>query len=327
LLELPNLLALLDWLPGRASPEQIVATAGSIEQLLANLGRPAAVRSAAAQQIGAWSKACFNSDGRTVERLLAAGDLPRAYQAAATLHQRALAAGEMAYPGADYDIAVAHFLLGRVLSMGGQAAPALPTLAAAQRRFQALADAGNADAASMITRVLEEQGMCLMGLGKLEEAAISFQTGADLAEKLKDYREAAVTRGNLGTVRMLQERYADALAAWEGARTIFEELDEPGSVATAWHQIGMVHKRARQFEAAERAYRQGLSIRVQHKLRSNEAGSLGELGNLYNAWGRPEQAVAFYRQAADIYTALGDQRYEGSHAVTSPTPYGTATSQ
>ena len=39
----PNLLALLAWLPGHASPEQIVDIAGSIEQLFANLGlrRPA----------------------------------------------------------------------------------------------------------------------------------------------------------------------------------------------------------------------------------------------------------------------------------------------
>jgi hypothetical protein len=38
---------------------------------------------------------------------------------------------------------------------------------------------------------------------------------------------------------------------------------------------------------------------------------LGELGNLYNAWSKPEQAVTFYRQAADIYTALGYQAAEG----------------
>lgn len=39
--------------------------------------------------------------------------------------------------------------------------------------------------------------------------------------------------------------------------------------------------------------------------------SLSELGTLYAALGRSEQAVTFFRQAADIYTALGDQRYEG----------------
>ena len=43
LLELPNLLALLDWLPENAAPQRVVAVAGRIEQLLAELGRPGAL--------------------------------------------------------------------------------------------------------------------------------------------------------------------------------------------------------------------------------------------------------------------------------------------
>jgi tetratricopeptide (TPR) repeat protein len=83
-------------------------------------------------------------------------------------------------------------------------------------------------------------------------------------------------------------------------------------VAALWHQIGIVYSRARQFEQAERAYRQSLAIKVQQQNRSGEASSLNELGTLYDAMGRPEEAVAFYRQAADIYVTLGDYRHEGS---------------
>jgi tetratricopeptide (TPR) repeat protein len=43
----------------------------------------------------------------------------------------------------------------------------------------------------------------------------------------------------------------------------------------------------------------------------DEADSLTELGNLYNQMGRLEEAVKCYRQAADIYVRLQDQRYEG----------------
>jgi tetratricopeptide (TPR) repeat protein len=55
-----------------------------------------------------------------------------------------------------------------------------------------------------------------------------------------------------------------------------------------------------------------LSIEVQRGNRAGEASSLGELGNLYDDWNRPEQAVEFYRQAADVHVQLGDKRYEGS---------------
>jgi tetratricopeptide (TPR) repeat protein len=261
--------------------------------------------------IGAWSAASFDHERFGVERLLAAGDLPRAYQAAAALHQRSLAAGESAYPGAAYDIAYIFWLYGRVLRRGGQVGAALSLLAEAQRRFQALADAGDASAARMASAAITERADCLTALGRLDEAAGAYQRAIDLDEKRGDMRDVATGRGQLGTVRLLQERYPDALAAWEDARAIFERLGEPGSVATAWHQIGIVYSEARQFEAAERAYRQSLAIKVQQSNRAGQASSLGELGNLYDAWGRPEQAVTFYRQAADIYTALGDQAKEG----------------
>lgn len=186
-----------------------------------------------------------------------------------------------------------------------------PPLAEAQRRFQALADAGDADAARMAGVSITEQGDCLRDLGRLEAAAAAYEEAIQRGKQRDDDRSVAVGSGQLGTVRLLQGRYAEALAAYEDARAIFERLGEPGTVATAWHQIGMVHRQVQQFEAAERAYRQALGIRVQHKLRTDEAASLLELGNLYDDWGRPEEAVAFYRQAADLYTALGDQASEG----------------
>lgn len=48
----------------------------------------------------------------------------------------------------------------------------------------------------------------------------------------------------------------------EEAREIFKNLSEAGSVAEAWHGIGVVHQYAGQPEAAERAYRESLAIKV-----------------------------------------------------------------
>ncbi len=73
----------------------------------------------------------------------------------------------------------------------------------------------------------------------------------------------------------------------------------------------MVHEEARQFEAAEAAYRQSLAIRAQEGDRPGEAGTLNQLGNLYDAMGRTEEATAFLRQAADIFVEIGDLAHEG----------------
>ncbi len=154
-------------------------------------------------------------------------------------------------------------------------------------------------------------GIALTDLGQLEAAATAYEEAIQRDEKLDDARSVAVGKGQLGTVRTLQQRYAEALDIYIEVREIFEGLGELGTVATVWHQIGIVHRQTKQFEAAEQAYRQALAIEVQRKNQAGEARSLSELGNLYKEMGRLEEAVAFYQQAADIDVELKDLAKEG----------------
>lgn len=317
LLELPNLMALLAWIPDTETPERVVSLAGDIEQLLANLNRPqalaqaVAVREQAKQNLTGWSRAQFRAEAQNIERLLDKGDLPAAHTAAQQLLQRCIEAGDKAYPGADYDIAMASFMLGRVLNRGGQAKAALQPLNEAQQRFQQLADAGNQSAERMASAAITEMGDCLRNLGQLEAAATAYQAAIQRAEKQGAARQVAVGKFQLGSVRLDQQRYADALEIYTEVKGIFEALGEWGSVAGAWHQIGMLYRESKQFELADQAYRQALAIHVQHHLKSDEASSLLELGNLYAEMERLEDAVVFYRQAADIHVELKDLKSEG----------------
>jgi tetratricopeptide (TPR) repeat protein len=42
----------------------------------------------------------------------------------------------------------------------------------------------------------------------------------------------------------MQGRYDEAIAEYEAARTLFEQQNEPQSVAVAWHQTGRVYQEA-----------------------------------------------------------------------------------
>lgn len=316
LLELPNLLALLDWLADLlaqddSNAEMVSDIAGKIEQLLAPLNRPSALgkavklREESAGKVPEWGRTRFENERLLIERLLAAGQLQPAYEKAGALLEKAKTAS---YQGADYDLAYIHWLFGRVLRSGGQAAPALDFLVEAQRLFE---EYGGEDE-RMAVVALGEQADCLTALGRLDDAAKTYEEKIKRAEKLEDFRAVAVGRGQLATVRMLQKKYAEALAEYQGALAIFEKQGEPKSVATAWHQIGIVHQEAGDYENAEAAYRRSLEIKSQNDDRVGQASSLLQLGNLYDdELNRPEEAVVFYRQAADIYVGLGDLRYEG----------------
>ncbi|WP_204138029.1 tetratricopeptide repeat protein [Halomicronema sp. CCY15110] len=319
LLELPNLMALLDWLGQRLTvdstmAERVADTAGSIEQLLANLNRPQALaRAVALRERGAaglpeWGQAQFQNQRLQIERLLGQGQLQTAYDQAQALLAKAQAVGPTAYRGADYDLAMAHWLLGRVLKTAGQAAPALEQFIKAQQQFESLGEPG----ARMAAVTLTEQADCLQALGQLEAAAAKYEENIQRAEKLADFRQVAVGKAQLATVRRMQGRYDEAIAEYTAARALFEQQNEPQTVAVIWHQIGMVYQAAGQFDAAETAYRRSLEMETQIGNRAGQASSLGQLGNLYqDSLNRPEEAVTFYRQAADIYVEQGDLRYEG----------------
>jgi tetratricopeptide (TPR) repeat protein len=319
LLELPNLFALLDRSQAFAEPETTIQLASSLYGLLMELGKPrllerlAREREAAAAALGQGpSLARFQASRDRIQQQLAAGQVREALAGAQQLLQQAQAAGEAAYAGADYDLAKAFFVLGQVLNEAGGAQQALPLLQEAGRRFEAIANANdNIAAARMASACLTAQGDSLYHLGRYVAAAAAYEEGIRRGEQRADQRSVAVGKANLGNVRLQQRRYGEALEAYQQARDTFSRLQEPGGVAKAWHQIGMVHERAGQPEAAEEAYNQSLAIKVRLGDQAGQAMTLVQLGNVYDdVPQRREEAVLFYRRAAEIFREIGDQANE-----------------
>jgi tetratricopeptide (TPR) repeat protein len=146
----------------------------------------------------------------------------------------------------------------------------------------------------------------------LDEAADTYDEQIKRSENQEDFRAVAVGKFQLAKVLRIQAKYTEAVFVYKEALAIFEAQNESRSVAAAWHQIGNVHQQAGDYEESEAAYRRSLEIKTQNNDRAGQAESLTMLGNLYGAHSnRPEEAVTFYRQAADIFVETGDLRYEG----------------
>jgi tetratricopeptide (TPR) repeat protein len=321
LLELPNLFALLDRVWRAADTEATINLATSLYGLLSMLGKPrllervGQVRDAAAAALGdGWSHARFEATRTRIEQQLGSGQLREALAGAQRLLQRAREGGEQAYPAADYDLAMACAVLARTFETSGGPEHAVPLLNEARRRFETIAKERPGKGAERMASVcFAEQGDCLSDLGRLDEAAAAYEEAIRRAEQLADGRGIAVGKLQLGSVRLLQGRYPEALKAYEDARKRFTKLEEPASVAVSWHQTGMAYHEASQPEGAEDAYRKSLAINVQLGNVAGQASTLLQLGNLYDdALDRPEEAAAFYRQAAEKYVEIGDLANEGS---------------
>lgn len=115
----------------------------------------------------------------------------------------------------------------------------------------------------------------------------------------------------LGNVCFFQQNYPAALSAYQHAKNLFSRLNEAHSIAVAWHQLGVVYTRMQDYAQAEQACRESLSLKNAQGNQADIASTLNQLGNIYSDWGKLEQAVDCYRQAADSYAQLDDKLYEG----------------
>ena len=184
-LELPNLFALLEQVQRAGDAETTIALATLLYGLLHNAGKPrllervAQVRDRATAALGeTWSRAHVDAQRTRIAQQLAGGRLREAFDGAQALVQRARAAGEKAYPGANYDLAAACFTLARVLHTAGGSEQTLPLLDEAQQRFEAVARERASKAAEKMASVcFTERGVCLSGLGRLDEAAAAYEEG------------------------------------------------------------------------------------------------------------------------------------------------------
>lgn len=320
LLELPNLFRLLDLVQQAGNAEATIDLSTTICSLLQRLGKPrlleraGKVRDTAATAMeSSWNHAQFEAARSRIEQQLDSGRLDLAFYGAQSLLNHARAAGEKAYPDANYDLATTCWLMVKLFNKNGKSEQALALLDEARLRFESIAkEEVGVGAEKMVSNCFTEQGNSLFFLGRLDEAAAAYEEAIRRSEQRGAERDIAVGKGLLGNVRIKQRRYPEALQAYDETRDRFNALGEPDSIAMILHQVGMVYQEMGIPEAAEDAYRQSLAIDERLHNFAGQAATLLQLGNLYGIMlDRQEDAAFFFRHAVKNYVDSGNVIKEG----------------
>jgi tetratricopeptide (TPR) repeat protein len=311
-LELPNLLALLRDTSSHAEPERIARLANQLEQLMAGLGASAALtevvaaRERASRALPEWGRLRFETERLRIERLRDEGALEDALWVARQLLRQCQDAGYDAYPGAAYDLARAHFQLGKLLKLSGAVEPAAQELAEARQQFQTLASAGNANAGRMTAVAEAETGDCLTDLRRLTDAATAYEAALAHTDSNKVNPMVAANQLQLGLVRQRQGRYAEAAILYDTARQTFETLGTAEGAAQAWRQLSLARKLNGEMDAALYACQQALYRYDQQHNQVAMAETLGEIGHLHQTLNQLEAAAQAYQRMADLCAQLND---------------------
>jgi len=244
---------------------------------------------------GALTKAEFTLASRQGETLWSQGRTKEAEQVFRALLQRMDA-------GADYDTGYDHCLtlgnLGRSLRAQGHNHEAEKVY---RQTLAALAELEQTEQVRRLTGSLHtDLADVLRDQGGYDAARAEYEMGLDIAKSQNDTRQVAVVQGQLGTLALMNKKWAEARHRYQQALASFHALGEDQSEAILWHQLGMVAQKEENWDEAERCYRQSLTISERIGDKAQAASTCNNLAVVEKDAGRPAQAERWYRRAIEL---------------------------
>ncbi|WPD20951.1 MAG: CHAT domain-containing protein [Candidatus Electrothrix scaldis] len=143
-----------------------------------------------------------------------------------------------------------------------------------------------------------------------DEARIAYQAALKIDEELGDIRAMAVIIGRLGTLARIQGELAEAEERYKDTLIFWQSMNEPREEAIVWHNLGIVYQLAKQWEAANDAYRKAAQLRVEQGLLagSNGAGaSWQQLAQVCEYTDRKAEAEQWYSKALTTFQTAEDR--------------------
>ncbi|MCC3494623.1 MAG: CHAT domain-containing protein [Microcoleus sp. PH2017_25_DOB_D_A] len=107
-------------------------------------------------------------------------------------------------------------------------------------------------------------------------------------------------------------QFREALQSCEQALTIYREIGDREGEAGSLGNLGLVYNSLRQYDKAIAFYEQSLEIKREIRDRQGEANSLDNLGLAYKSLGQYHRAIAFYEQSLQIEREIGNRRGESA---------------
>lgn len=187
---------------------------------------------------------------------------------------------------------------------------------------RALETARLSNNSNLISSALSHMGFVCFQHGLLDMAAKHYYEFRDLHNKLGD--QEGVIRGmvNIGSIKLMTEKFEETRDDLLEALRLIEELDaaklEPGTlpraeIPTIYNNLGVAYENLGYSEDAIEYYLRGASIA--RRIPGQElvlARLLNNLGKLYGETGRPYEAIEAMNEALDIRMRAGDRHGQAS---------------
>jgi SagB-type dehydrogenase family enzyme len=248
------------------------------------------------------SQAWYAAEGKRGEQLLHQGQVA---QATGVFEAILVRLGD----SPSYGRAVILGRLARCFHLGGRPEPAVRHLREAMDVLGRLAPSDGVK--SLRGTLRSELGDALRAGGQYADARKAYEAALTIAEELKDLRGQGVDQGRLGALAFTEGNLEEALSRQQAALRLFQQLHEPEMEAAAWHQLGKVYQQQRQWDEAERHYREAGRINEDH---GHLAAAVQTYGILADIIDQKARTIADDEARAALEMEVRDYRELQRHA-------------
>ncbi len=140
------------------------------------------------------------------------------------------------------------------------------------------------------------------------KALANWQQALALSEQVRFKKGAADALINIGFLHRKQGAIETALSHYRKALTIYKGLENKGRMASALNNIGLIYKTSGAIDKALEHYEKSLEIRRSLGDQKGIAISLNNLGVIYRNQGNISKALDYYQQSLKIRESLGDDK-------------------
>ncbi|MDA0674182.1 MAG: CHAT domain-containing protein [Cyanobacteria bacterium] len=159
---------------------------------------------------------------------------------------------------------------------------------------------------------LFQQGMEYFTHNRLAEAIAAWETALRILEDLDHRHGQALTLNNLGVAYIRLDQYELAIAALEQLLPLTIDLGDVAAEGRALGNLGVAHLKLSEYEAALGFIQQQLDLAQRLDDVTSEAIALGNLGLVYDQLGQSERAISFHQRVLAIAQAEGNRNWENT---------------
>lgn len=140
-------------------------------------------------------------------------------------------------------------------------------------------------------------GIARFSMGDFKSTEMNFAEALKIHQKIGNNKGIIASLSNLGSVNMVQNKYAEALKYYQIALKKSTEAKDMLNIGITYGNMGVIYSELKKYEQAREHFEGGFKIHSDINYSVGMAFGLGNMGNVFFKMKKYDEALAYYQKA------------------------------